>query len=239
MTRISNEIRLQEPFSSTSLDALSVREFPFDRFLTTWFVVASTLPMWKGKKNITITYSPIEGQPKEVFSDLIEYHSDLSASPSSPRKQIRGIDRPDWPESSSQDQVRWKWRGKGLLKIASSRWQPMGFHFDSASEAHYSDEPDWVITYFEKTLFTPAGIDIYAQTSAGIAEDLKQRLIKAVRQSVFPSISKLADQLFDTPHDIDIQNKNHIDIPNSFSPMTCTIFSPPVTDSKLKSKKRL
>lgn len=42
---------------------------PYAGLMGRWHVVASTLPMWKGKKNVTITYSPIEGQPQTTFDE--------------------------------------------------------------------------------------------------------------------------------------------------------------------------
>lgn len=187
---------------------------------------------------------------------LVAYHASLSAAPTSPRKTIRGIDRPHRSSSKSTNQVRWKWRGKGFLRIISSHWQPLGYSFKSNSDPETDhqvlpEETDWVITYFSKTLFTPAGIDIYSRTGTGLPNDVKAQLVEvrlstcaklermrwpskernekedstyllsfglasdtwvlvyyyyyltsqAVRQSPVPSISKLADQLFDITHD--------------------------------------
>ena len=46
---------------------------------------------------------------------------------------------------------------KGWLMIASSKWQVLGYG------------EGWAITYFAKTLFTPAGIDIYIRAEQGIS----------------------------------------------------------------------
>lgn len=50
--------------------------------------------------------------------------------------------------------------------IASSKWQLLGCNPPG------EDEEEWAVTFFEKTLFTPAGLDIYARTEKGLPEDL-------------------------------------------------------------------
>lgn len=57
--------------------------------------------------------------------------------------------------------------------IASSKWQLLGYGPPGAGEsAQAEDSPEWAVTFFEKTLFTPAGLDIYARTEQGLPDDL-------------------------------------------------------------------
>ena len=53
-----SSVRLFAPDSNA--EALAESTFPFDRFLGTWHVIASTLPMWKGKQQVTLTYSCVD-----------------------------------------------------------------------------------------------------------------------------------------------------------------------------------
>ena len=62
---------------------------------------------------------------------------------------MRGVDTPHPSHPAA-----YGWRGKGWLKIASSQWEVLG----SGEE-----EGGWAVTFFQKTLFTPIGIDVYAR----------------------------------------------------------------------------
>jgi len=159
-----------------------------------WFVVASTLPLWKGKKNVTITYTPIDGQPKTTFNEydlflyspilshqvnsIVEYHSSKSALPTASKSTVKGVDRLDEAPLSTgkKSGAKWNWRGKGWLKIASSRWQLLGYHVG------VEDEPEWVVTYFGKTLFTPAGLDVYARSGTALSKEMREAIIEVRRE---------------------------------------------------------
>lgn len=60
-----------------------------------------------------------------------------------------------------------------MLMIASSKWQLLGYN--PPGEDGGGDAEEWAVTFFEKTLFTPAGLDIYARTEKGLPEDLVRR----------------------------------------------------------------
>lgn len=142
----------------------------------------STLPMWKSNRNVVITYTPLESPPGGI-DDLVQYQPLKSDK----QKTVNGIDKPD-PNVESA----YNWRGKGWLKIASSHWEVLG----------YGDEDDgWVVTFFEKTLFTPAGIDIYARRKGGLSEELIQRIRAEMKDIADPEFQKQADQIFDIKHD--------------------------------------
>lgn len=165
-----------------------------DKFMGTWFVTYSTLPLWKSRKDVTISYTPKESSGGLTqFDDLVKYRSN-SDSPSSKLNSVIGVDTLVVPPSTAGatadiPKTRFKWRGKGWLMIASSRWQILGC--SSASETS-----QWAITYFEKTLFTPAGLDIYARTSEGLPDALLQEII-AKTKALGGEVSKLAEQFFE------------------------------------------
>ncbi|KAL9618683.1 MAG: hypothetical protein Q9160_006650 [Pyrenula sp. 1 TL-2023] len=134
----------------------------------TWHVTHSTLPMWKSKSNVRITYTPLSPSPNQTPSssppkldDLVQYTSG-NPSPTSPNtkakeKTVHGTSTPTPGKPGQYD-----WRGKGWLVIAGSHWEVLGWG-TTATEA---GEVDWAVTYFAKTLFTPAGVDVYQRRAA-------------------------------------------------------------------------
>lgn len=84
--------------------------------------------------------------------------------------------------------------------IATSRWQLLGFH---VSPAHDEDEPEWVVTYFASTLFTPAGLDIYSRSKDGLSDEFVETLIGEIG-SLGGEVKRLVTEgsgMFRVPHD--------------------------------------
>lgn len=67
--------------------------------------------------------------------------------------------------------------------ISSSKWQILG------------SDADWAVTYFEKTIFTPAGLDIYARDAGGLPEDLAKDIVAKTKQ-LGGEVGKLAESFF-------------------------------------------
>ncbi|EIN11874.1 hypothetical protein PUNSTDRAFT_119089 [Punctularia strigosozonata HHB-11173 SS5] len=191
-------------------------DFSVDDFMGTWYVTHSTLPLWKNKKDVTITYTPAasnKGSPQHpVFDDLVEYRSQNSSS-TKPRSRVEGVDTYIPSYSSSSPPTRYKWRGRGWLMIASSRWQILGYSRLSenkiagpstregeeqtgATSPSQDRDVEWALTYFEKTLFTPAGMDIYARTPEGLPDTLVQEIITQAK-AVGGDITPLAEKFFE------------------------------------------
>ncbi|KAF7347708.1 hypothetical protein MVEN_01528000 [Mycena venus] len=174
---------------------------PYTDLRGTWLVVASTLPLWRNKKNVKITYSAIPGEPETTFDDLVSYELRLAKPGRSP-STVKGIDRLEKGASG-----RWKWRGKGLLMIATSKWQLLGFNVSptvqAASEPSESkpNDPEWVITYFASTLFTPAGLDIYSRSKDALSDEFIQGLIEEI--GALGEVGSLVKDggMFRVPHD--------------------------------------
>ncbi|KAJ7727825.1 hypothetical protein DFH07DRAFT_851517 [Mycena maculata] len=169
---------------------------PYADFLGTWHVVASTLPLWKNKKNVAITYSTIPGAPATTFDDLVTYEMRFAKQGSTP-STVKGVDKLEVGAAG-----RWKWRGKGLLMIATSRWQLLGFHVSPPNLNAQSDEPEWVVTYFASTLFTPAGLDIYSRTKDGLSDGFIETMIEELG-SLGGDVAGLVKHggMFRVPHD--------------------------------------
>ncbi|KAI9715316.1 MAG: hypothetical protein M1828_000881 [Chrysothrix sp. TS-e1954] len=172
----------------------------------TWHVTHSTLPMWRNKRNVRITYTRLPGNR---LDDLVTYQG----SGSDELQTVRGVDSPKSDGS-------WLWRGKGMLKVASSRWEVLGWgggksgkaqkegdgeaegsvvgdadeekvvgreHLSPADAAQAGKQTDegeqWVVTFFAKTMFTPAGIDIYSRRRTGLSERTTTQLKRALMRA--------------------------------------------------------
>ncbi|CAG7955840.1 unnamed protein product [Penicillium salamii] len=158
---------------------------PSNEFITgCWHVTHSSLPLWKGKRNVNITYKPLPIESGiQKIDDLVQYQ----AINSDKIKSVHGIDTPT-PDSPGA----WDWRGKGWLVIASSHWECLGF-------GQLDDGNQWVVTYFAKTLFTPAGVDVYSRNKEGLPGDVVEGILGALRGLGVKGITDLADSMFEIP----------------------------------------
>ncbi|WVN88356.1 uncharacterized protein L203_103562 [Cryptococcus depauperatus CBS 7841] len=193
-------IIIHSPGSSHS--SLADRPNGFDRtwFMGKWVVAWSTLPMWKEKKDVTIIYTPVAGQSKidTTFDDLVEYRSKSADSNSKP-STVRGIDT----LSTGYNGATFDWKGAGLLFFVHSHWEVLGYGKD---EEHGLE---WAVTYFSKTLFTPAGLDIYIRKSPSVSnpgsEDnvartiLLKRITEAVQAAEDETLRRLTSKGFEVP----------------------------------------
>ncbi|CAG8158792.1 unnamed protein product [Penicillium olsonii] len=158
---------------------------PSNDFITgCWHVTHSSLPLWKGKRNVNITYKllPAESGIQKI-DDLVQYQ----AIDSDKIKTVHGIDTPT-PGTPGA----WDWRGKGWLIIASSHWECLGF-------GQVDDGNQWVVTYFAKTLFTPAGVDIYSRNKEGLPQATVDGILEALRGLGVKDITDLANAIFQIP----------------------------------------
>ncbi|KAJ7786475.1 hypothetical protein B0H16DRAFT_1490593 [Mycena metata] len=176
----------------------NISSVPYADLLGTWHVVASTLPMWKDKKNVKITYSTIPGEPETTLDDVVSYES-RSAKLGSAPSTVRGVDR--LQEGAT---TVWKWRGKGWLMIATSKWQLLGFNVSPTTQSaspESTTEPEWVVTYFESTLFTPRGLDIYSRSKDGLSDAFIESLIEEI--GAVGEVEALVKDggMFRVPHD--------------------------------------
>ncbi|MFQ7235961.1 MAG: hypothetical protein ACLRPU_13870 [Enterococcus hulanensis] len=109
----------------------------------TWEIKGTTFPMWLSnkRKNPRITYKKTEKNAVELL-DLVEYEAKGKT------KQIKGIDR-----LAGEQFI---WRGIGVLKVLSSRWQVVTI------------KGDVLVIRFEKSLVTPAGVDVLIRKGTNV-----------------------------------------------------------------------
>ncbi|MDK2011241.1 MULTISPECIES: hypothetical protein [unclassified Deinococcus] len=118
----------------------------------TWFVVRTSLPLWRTRDNPSVTYAPL---PDGRVVDTVRFTR--RGRPG----LIIGLDSP-------QPGGGWAWRGVSLLtRFTVSRWQVL-----AAGDG-------WAVTVFKRTPFTPVGLDVYARTpslSAAQAQEVEAAL---------------------------------------------------------------
>ncbi|KAE8452490.1 hypothetical protein EG329_000392 [Mollisiaceae sp. DMI_Dod_QoI] len=151
---------------------------PLQWLQRTWTVTHSTLPMWRNAKNVRITYKilpPSQPGGKVCLDDTVESSPTKRTLLPQPKK-IEGIDTPD-PEREGA----WDWRGKGLLRIASSHWEVLGWGEWGEGEGQRERER-WVVTWFAPSLFTPAGVDVYSDRKEGGSEALVRDVLGALER---------------------------------------------------------
>lgn len=114
----------------------------------TWKVRSTNFAMWlsRERKNPRFTYDLVGESPLTLRDDV----SYLTAD--DVEKHVLGVDK--WADDG------FVWRGKGLLAVARSRWTVAGAN----------DASTVLAIRFEKTLFSPAGIDIIVRESAQVPE---------------------------------------------------------------------
>ncbi|KAL3428192.1 hypothetical protein PVAG01_01701 [Phlyctema vagabunda] len=174
----AQDIKIRPPLKYAIPDLKTFRQPTVEWLVGTWSVTHSTLPMWRKAKNVRITYKiipPTTPDGPTLLDD--EVCSVPTARTLLPQpKSIKGIDTPDGAGG-------WDWKGKGLLKIASSHWEILGWG--------ERDGERWVVTYFAASMFTPAGLDIYSSKKEGISEGLAKDIIASLQKSKSRDMSAL------------------------------------------------
>ncbi|KAI9693277.1 MAG: hypothetical protein M1822_005273 [Bathelium mastoideum] len=210
-----------------------------------WHITHSTLPIWRDKRNVTITYTVLPdkgGSQREEkggangdspngtcedgsrrLEDVIEYQE----RGRNKVHTVRGVDTVS-SAGSENSTAAWNWRGKGIIKIASSHWEILGWGIDDGGNASLAElsekengtvisgaaadldadaphERQWMVTYFAKTYFTPAGMDIYSRHPGGVSVKLFEQIRQALREINMPQLAELAEGLYEVTRDGDRQ----------------------------------
>ncbi|EME84871.1 uncharacterized protein MYCFIDRAFT_187714 [Pseudocercospora fijiensis CIRAD86] len=158
----------------------------------TWHVTHSTLPMWKSKRNVRIQYTPLEPSVASISADNTDRLDDLVTYQSLNGEKVSKVKGIDKAAGSGVNRGEWDWRGKGWLKVASSHWEVLGW----GEEANNGNNK-WVVTMFAKTLFTPAGIDVYSRSKEGLLHETLEEIKMALASIDDSGIGKLSEAIFE------------------------------------------
>ncbi|SPO23366.1 uncharacterized protein UTRI_02044 [Ustilago trichophora] len=206
---------------------------PFKTIDGFWYIIGSSLPLWKPKKNVVIRYIPHPGaSPDEVkFTDEIRSESRSKPAPAQPVQatdlaakwqseegfinKLFGIKGTNNLQKHAKNGASYQWTGNGLLKFFHSKWQVIGYGPYDLTDTSRT-KFDWIVTYFEKTPATPAGIDLYVRDPRQMPESTYNAVIDKMKQlkekyaqdsdpkrrKLAEELSKLASETFDVPHDV-------------------------------------
>ena len=180
--------------NKTAEGASKVTSPSVDWLAGTWYITHSSLPMWKSNRNIRIEYTPHSASAKGLKLEDVVHYQPLS---SDKKKKVVGVDT----ASVDGDAGAWDWRGRGWLMIASSHWEVLGWGSLEPDADIQGDAAGWAVTYFSKTAFTPAGVDIYFRRKDGPGEKVVENIKKALTDLNNPEINKLTENLFQVKHD--------------------------------------
>lgn len=145
--------------------------------------------MWKSKRNVRIQYTPLEPSdpsiPKENTDRLDDYVTYQSLN-NDKISNVKGIDK---ASSTGDARGEWDWRGKGWLMIAGSHWEVLTWGEEEGGNKY-------MVTMFAKTLFTPAGIDVYSKSRTGLKEETLEEIKKALAEVEDEMVNKMAQEIF-------------------------------------------
>ncbi|RFU30608.1 hypothetical protein B7463_g5743, partial [Scytalidium lignicola] len=177
-------LRSPQKYSGKSSSSEKFTSPPLEWLQGTWVVTHSTLPMWRKAKNVRITYKiiPPSDPSKPVLLDD-EVCSEPTQKTLMPQpKSIKGIDTPAGDGA-------WNWRGKGLLMVASSHWEVLGWgERDAVTSDGEKVKERWVVTWFAPSLFTPAGVDLYSSRETGMTEDTYKDIMTTLKSIGIPEL---------------------------------------------------
>lgn len=184
------ELRLPRAAATAATDSANPPpSSPSLEWLTagTWYATHSTLPTWRDVRNLELHYTllPSSSSALPQIEDLVTYQNLTSDKV----KTIRGVNT----VSSPDDTGEFDWRGKGWLKIVSSHWEILGWGDD------HDEATQWMVTFFSKTIFTPAGIDIVCRRKAGLSAKVVNEIKEALSRMDHDQIKTLGEQLFELP----------------------------------------
>ena len=158
--------------------------------------------MWKSKRNVQITYTLLEPSSAGVALEQTDRLDDVVTYQGLDSDKVHTVHGVDKASGGSGVTDTWDWRGKGWLMIASSHWEVLGWADDKGA-----DHDSWVVTYFAKTLFTPAGIDVYSRRKEGLSEQTVQDIKTALGRVDSEEVRKLQSDLFEVKVDGVTQDK--------------------------------
>ena len=159
-----------------------------EQLLGQWFIVHTSLPFWRDKRNITIAYSTACPQPTptNIINDTVTYQ----ALGSDKLKTVQGINT----VSQGKRQGAWDWRGSGWVKVVSNHWEILGY-----GSGESGDEGWWILIHTQKSFFTPAAVHVYSRNQKALPEKTRRSLMSTLAQR--QDLKELVESTFEVQHD--------------------------------------
>lgn len=182
-------ITLRQPQSFSSLehpDSNSASVLPtLDELVGTWQIIRTSVPFWKDKKNPSVTFKKPSSSVSAVY---LENSTNYQPDSSSKIKTVSGTDTP-----VPNQQGIYEWRGLGFLKIASSKWEILGYE--------KTGDDAWLFVSTPGSIFTTGGLILYSNKSEGLPEGVLERIEAALAGWEHPQLRELGGSMFDVKRD--------------------------------------
>ncbi|KAF2639262.1 hypothetical protein P280DRAFT_454449 [Massarina eburnea CBS 473.64] len=120
-----------------------------DLFEGEWYMIRSSCSFWKDKRNVRLKYTSASSH----IDDRASYQTVTSDA-------IKCMDGRDTP-SDSETGI-FTWQGKGLLRVASARWEVLCF-------TSRPNTGDWMLVYTHKSIFTSPSVNLMCRNKVGIS----------------------------------------------------------------------
>ena len=159
--------------------------------------------MWRTSRDVHISYSPLPAHtssksnnaPLERNADRVE-HTPISADGGdklSLCERLRAAPRVIEGTNTATragDASCWDWRGKGALFFVTAHWEVLGW-----GERSLGDGTErWLVTWFQKTLFSEEGVDIYCDRAEGLSEETYGLIFDALKRIEAKHVVDLVDR---------------------------------------------
>ncbi|KAE8225062.1 hypothetical protein CF319_g2138 [Tilletia indica] len=178
---------------------LSSTAFPYEAFMGDWAVVGTSLSLWKKRSNVVISYHKTEkelpalgeeqipGKSTLQFEDEINWFEDGKEEAGQAKfKKLRQEGKKNWLrglnklDAKATNGATFHWGGLGWLRLLSAHWQVIGASPAFGNPSASADEPVWLVTYFSKSLFTAAGVDIYVRNPSKLSDETYDAIVAAL-----------------------------------------------------------
>ncbi|RDL36202.1 uncharacterized protein BP5553_06814 [Venustampulla echinocandica] len=155
-----------------------------------WHISASTLPIWRTKRNCTVTYTalpleapisrlnsltaylpsilaPVPSPPLPRIDDLVHYQEQTSDAVQS----IHAINTM-WPDNPAG----WSWVGVGwFLSLIQCEWEIFGY-------GKLEGGGNWMVMHFRKTWLSPEGLDLFTTGEEKLSAQAYEEIMGLVRK---------------------------------------------------------
>ena len=173
--------------SSPALDPPAIQPLSLEQLLGRWYITHTSSPNWRDKCNVLLTYSLLDTppQPHAPIDDLITYQKLSSAK----LQSVHGTDTP-----SKVDPWAWTWRGNGLLRVAISHWEILG-------HGERGDCGQWMVVHAQKSIFSPAAINVYTREKHGLPEAMLKSIKVALEGFGQDILRALVESMYSVQHE--------------------------------------
>ena len=155
-----------------------------EQLLGQWFIVHTSLPFWRDKRNIAIAYSApsTSSPPTNVVNDTVTYQ----ALKSDKLKTVQGVNT----LALGAWQGAWDWRGSGWVKVVSNHWEILAH----GSGVGGDEGGRWIVIHTQKSFFAPAAVHVYSRDKEVLPEETLKMLVAALAQ--WNDLNELVENMF-------------------------------------------